>query len=224
MNCGSYLVALARGERVAKPTPNDRGALSPRWRITLRRIRTRLVTGLVVGVIVATTIFGSTSSADTTVTTNNGTWTAHPGSASLNQTAVQQPINADGTSNFKGGKGVIPVKFSLSQGTGPFVFQSIFSDNTPPNPNTANDYSFLSWRSATPLTFADITRLSAIYAFTDGDCAGGSLRWSVRLNDGGTNRNLDIHYQPGAGGIGQQTCAPGTSGANLIGSTDTPST
>src|SRR4026209_471286 len=135
MNCGSYLVALTRGERVAKPTPNDRGALAPRWRIILRRIRTRLATGLVVAVVVAATICGSTSSADTTVTTTNGTWTAHPGSASLNQTAVQQPINADGTSNFKSnGKAVIPVKFSLSQGTGPFVFESIFSDNNQTTP------------------------------------------------------------------------------------------
>src|SRR4029079_15359093 len=86
---------------------------------------------------------------------------------------------------------------------------------------SSNDYSYLNWSSATPLTFADVANLSAVYDFTDGDCAGGSLRCTARLNDGGTNRNLDIHYQPGDGGIGQQICAPGTSGANLIASTDT---
>ena len=43
--------------------------------------------------------------------------------------AVQQPINADGSSNFKAnGKAVIPVKFALSQGPGAFVFESIWSD------------------------------------------------------------------------------------------------
>jgi hypothetical protein len=172
---------------------------------------------LTIAVLVAASLLVTPALASTVVTTPNGTWTAYQGQAATYQASVQQPINADGSSNFKAnGKAVIPVKFALAQGTGAFVFQSIFSDAS-----ATNDYSFLSWRSSTPLTFADITQLSAIYAFTDGDCAGGSLRWSVRLNDNGTNRNLDVHYQPGAGGISQQTCAPGTSGANLIGSSDT---
>jgi hypothetical protein len=156
------------------------------------------------------------AAASTTVTTPNGTWTAHPGQQTEYETSVQQPINADGTSNFKAnGKAVIPVKFGLSQGTGAFAFESIFSDTS-----TTNDYSFLSWKPAAQITFADIAELSALYNFTDGDCAGGSLRWSVRLNDSGVNKNLDIHYQPGADSLSQQTCAAGTSGQNLIGSTD----
>jgi hypothetical protein len=154
--------------------------------------------------------------ASTVVSTPNGSWFAYPGQAETYQASVQQPINADGSSNFKAnGKAVIPVKFALAEGTGAFVFESIFSDSS-----TANDYSYLFWEPAAALSFADIAQLSAVYAFTDGDCAGGSLRWTVYLDDNGTTRNLDIHYQPGAGGLSQQTCAPGTSGANLIGSTD----
>jgi len=157
--------------------------------------------------------------AASTVTTANGTWTAEPGQSTTYGAAVQQPINANGSSNFKAnGKTVIPVKFALSQGTGAFRFESIFSDNPAV---TSNDFSFLSWRSNTPLTLADITQLSAVYVFTDGDCAVGSLRWTVRLNDGGTNKNLDIHYQPGAGGVSQQTCAAGTSGQNMADPTAT---
>ncbi len=157
--------------------------------------------------------------AVTTVVTTYGTWTAYPGQSTNSQTAVQQPVNIDGTSNFKAnGKAVIPIKFSLSTGTGPFAFESIWSDQ---DTNTANDYSSLSWRSLTPLTLADVLELSAIYEFTDGDCAGGSTRWTVRLNDAGTNRNLDIHYQPGAGGVGQQTCAAGTSGRDMADPTST---
>jgi hypothetical protein len=171
---------------------------------------------LMTATLILALLLVGTAAADTTTTTPNGTWAAYPGQAALYQTSVQPPINADGSSNFKAnGKAVIPVKFALSQGTGDFVFESIFSDSS-----AANDFSFLSWKSNTPLTFADISELSAVYAFTDGDCAGGSLRWTVRLNDNGTNRSLDIHYQPGANGISQQTCAPGTSGANLIASTD----
>jgi hypothetical protein len=168
--------------------------------------------------------------------TSHGTWSAYPGQSSSYGAAVQQPINADGSSNFKAnGKTVIPVKFALSQGTGAFAFESIYSDNTTPNDygnppggrcytgsgvDHYNDCSFLDWQSSTPLTFAQLASLTAVYSFTDGDCAGGSLRWTVTLNDGGTSRNLDVHYQPGTGGIGLQNCAAGTSGANLIQSSD----
>jgi hypothetical protein len=174
---------------------------------------------MALGALLVAGLLASPALANQTVTTTHGTWTAHPGQSTTYQTSVQQPINADNSSNFKAnGKAVIPVKFALSQGTGPFVFQSIWSNNPGV---TSDDYSFLDWQSATPLTFADLTTLIANYQFTKGDCAGGSLRWTVTLNDGGTDRNLDIHYQPGAGGLSQQTCAAGTSGQNLIDSTDT---
>jgi hypothetical protein len=183
----------------------------------MKRIR-NLGVSLALAALVVAGLLVSPAAAST-VTTSNGTWTAYPGQSTTYGAAVQQPINADGTSNFKAnGKTVIPVKFALSQGTGAFAFESIFSDNPAV---TSNDYSFLSWRSNTGLTLADITQLSAVYAFTDGDCAGGSLRWTVRLNDGGTNKNLDIHYQPGAGGVSQQTCAAGTSGQDMADPTAT---
>jgi len=64
--------------------------------------------------------------------------------------------------------------------------------------------------------------LIADYTYTQGTCQGGSLRWTVYLNDGGVTRNLDIHYQPGALGVGLQECAAGTSGKNMadLASTD----
>jgi hypothetical protein len=149
--------------------------------------------------------------ATTTVTTVNGTWTAYPGQSTTYGAAVQQPINTDGSSNFKAnGKAVIPVKFALSQGTGAFLFQSIFSDSDP-----NNNYSFLNFDPTANPDLNDVTGLFATYAFTDGDCAGGSLRWTLYLDDGGVTRNLDVHYQPGADGVSQQTCAAGTSGTNM---------
>ena len=98
-----------------------------------------------------------------TASAQNGTWAAYPGQSTTYQVAVQQPINADGSSKFKAnGHAVIPVKFALSQGTGPFVFESIGSDNP------GVDYSYLSFTPNTPVTFNDITELSAVYAFTAG--------------------------------------------------------
>jgi hypothetical protein len=145
-----------------------------------------------------------------TVTTPNGTWTAYPGQSTTNQASVQQPINSDGSSNFKAnGKTVIPIKFALAQGTGAFVFES-YADNDP----TTAPYSFLQFEPAASPTLATITSLIASYQFTVGDCHVGSLRWTLYLQDGASVRNLDIHYQPGENGIGDQFCQTGTSGTN----------
>jgi hypothetical protein len=122
-----------------------------------------------------------------TVTTPNGTWEAYPGQAASYGAAIQQPINADGSSNFKAnGKAVIPVKFALSQGLGAFVFESILSDSSPDN-----DYSFVSFTPSSPVLFNQITELSSVYAFTLGNCHGGSLRWSVRVSP---TQSVFIYY------------------------------
>jgi hypothetical protein len=163
------------------------------------------------------------AAASTFYPASNGQWGAYPGQSTTYGAAVQQPINADGTSNFKAnGKTVIPVKFALSQGTGAFVFESIFSDNPA---ITANDYSILQWQakpSNGPITLSELTGLIADYSFFAGDCQTGSLRWTVTLQDGAAQRNLDIHYQPGHDSLSEQTCAAGTSGHNMVdlGSTD----
>ena len=146
-------------------------------RIILSALAALLVAGLLV----------STAAADTTVTTPNGTWRAYPGQSTTYQTSVQQPINANGSSNFKAnGKVVIPVKFALSQGTGAFVFESIASDAS-----ADNDYSFLSFTPSSPVLFSDITELSSVYAFTLGNCHWGALRWSVRVS---ATQSVFIYY------------------------------
>ena len=151
----------------------------------------------------------------------NGTWTAYPGQSTTYQASVQQPINADGSSNFKAnGKTVIPVKFALGQGLGAFVFESIGSDTS-----TDNDFSYVSFAPSSTVTFNDITQLSSEYAFTLGDCHGGSLRWQVRTSP---TEAVFIYYgnppQFGNGGVGG--CTPASlggvnqSGTNLIGLSD----
>ena len=117
----------------------------------------------------------------------SGTWELYPPQTTGYTTSVQQPINADGTSNFKStGKAVIPIKFSLATAPGPVVFQSIGSDI-----DTSNDYSFLSFTPSAPLPFNQITNLIASYTFSEGDCHGGSLRWSVRISP---TQSVFIYY------------------------------
>ena len=110
-----------------------------------------------------------------------GTWRLYPSQTSSYVTAVQQPINVDGTSNFKSsGNGVIPVKFSLAIGAGPVVFQSIGSG-----------YSYLSFTPSGTLLFSDLKTLSAVYSFTQGNCHGGALRWQVRVSP---TQSVFIYY------------------------------
>jgi hypothetical protein len=140
---------------------------------------------------------------------------------------VNPPIAADGSSNFPGKRGAIPVQFSLSTAPRPVVFQSIGSDGysgySLPGTDYADDCSYLSFSPTTSFTFSQLSTLSAVYTFTTGDCHGGSLRWSVSTPSG----NIFIYYglpsQVGNGGTGG--CTPSStsmggqnqSGTNLIG-------
>src|SRR5216683_789263 len=118
----------------------------------MKRATPRIVVAVLT---VAATILASGAASAATTTT--GSWTAYPGQSTVYKTQVQQPINADGTSVFANNdKSVIPVKFALLSGLGPFVFESIYADNPG---NTANDYSFLSFTPDAPTTFNQITNL-----------------------------------------------------------------
>jgi len=127
----------------------------------------------------ASLIFASFASATT------GTWVQYPSGATEYQAEVQQPINTANTSNWSSkSKGGIPVMFKLFSRPGSAAFESIYSDTS-----TANDFAYASFRPSGALTFADIATLKTDYSFTLGDCHGGGLRWSVRIdgNDNGIN-------------------------------------
>jgi hypothetical protein len=177
--------------------------------------------GMRIALVAAATVVAVAAFTTAAWAVLGGTWVAYPGQTPIYDVAVQQPINTDGSSNFKStGKAVIPVKFSLKQGLGPFVFESIGSDT-----NTDNDFSYVSFTPNSPMTFGEITNLASKYAFTTGDCHGGSLRWSVRTSP---TQSVFIYYgnpsEFGNGGV--QGCTPTSpfgvdqSGTNLIGLSD----
>jgi hypothetical protein len=164
-----------------------------------------------------------------------GSWTLYPAqtdtagtpttnTTSVYRTAVRPPINADGSSNWPAKRGVVPVQFDLLAGTktvtttphtvGPVVFRSIFSNNPD---TTADDYSYLVLDPTTSLTFADITSLVATYTFTQGDCYGGSLRWTINVQHDGSAHNVYVYY--GTPNGPNQECtssAANGSGENLM--------
>jgi hypothetical protein len=155
--------------------------------------------------------------------TTAGTWQQYPTGATEYSAAVQQPIDSANTSNWSSkSKGAIPIMFKLSSRIGPAAFESIYADNPT---NTANDYAFMSFTPSPGITFNDIAVLKTDYAFTLGDCHGGSLRWQVRTSP---TQAVFIYYgaYPQFGNGGVNGCTPAStlgvdqSGTNLIGLSD----
>jgi hypothetical protein len=143
-----------------------------------------------------------------------GTWEQYPTGATEYQAAVQQPIDSANTSNWSSkSKGAIPIMFKLSSRIGPAAFESIGSDGYEgytATGNFANDFAYMSFTPASPLTFNDITTLQTTYSFTQGDCHGGSLRWQVRTSP---TQALFIYYgaYPQFGNGGVNGCTPTSS-------------
>ena len=160
-----------------------------------------------VGTALLATLLVSPAAAATT----EGTWTQYPTGATEYRAEVQQPINTMNTSNWSSkSKGAIPVMFKLSSRIGPAAFESIGSDTS-----TANDYAYMSFAPATPLPFSEVTELKTTYAFTQGNCHGGSLRWSVRVSP---TQSVFIYYgdEPNT----TDCTTNNQSGTNMIGLSD----
>jgi hypothetical protein len=183
----------------------------------------------------------SLSSGPIAMAASTGTWELFPEQSStsndvtttetLYRAMVRPPINADGSSNFPKRRGVIPVQFDMASATktivttntttGPVVFESIGSDGA-----EDNDFSYLSFALTAPVPFADLNELVADYSFAQGNCGGGSLRWSVRIDvkDTPADTTDDPPVYVYFGDMPNFTdCTGGVnndSGDNLIGSSD----
>ena len=158
-----------------------------------------------VGALFVAGLMASPASAATTT----GTWSQYPTGATAYQAQIQQPINTANTSNWSSkSKGAIPVQFKLSSAIGAAVFESIGSDT-----NTANDYA---WAAFSPesLTFSEISTLSTDYAFSLGNCHGGSLRWEIGTAKGA----LYIYYGDAPNFTDCTTNSQ--SGTNMVGLSD----
>jgi hypothetical protein len=160
-----------------------------------------------VAILAASSLCLMTVAAVSAYTNYGGGWEADPGQgASSFSASVEQPLNADGSSNFKAkGSGVIPVKFALTQGTGPFVFASYLDAADGPA------YSNVVYTPETTTTVSQVTSLSAVYTFTTGDCLGGSLRWQLNTTAGDV---FVYFYQPN--GVTSCTGANSKSGTNIL--------
>lgn len=141
-------------------------------------------------------------------TYTDGAWTLDaPSTTATDYSAqVQPPINADGTSSWPSGRGVIPVKFKVTKATTEkFVFESL---------QGATDHTAWSWLGYTPptgTTVADLQSLTANFAYAQGQSTGGSLRWSIATPAG----EVHVYY-----GVEPNWTGTGGSGDNLLAATD----
>jgi hypothetical protein len=164
--------------------------------------------------------------------TTTGTWYSYPPqtftpssvvtTGFAYQSAVRPPINADGSSNWPAKRGVIAVQFDLlaapttttttTKTYDPPVWESLLADGSV-------SYAGLNLSPAVPLNQIS---LSANYLFTDGDCRGGSLRWTLRVNVNGVNQLLHVYY--GTPNGPDQGCSGSNSGSgqNLMTTGITP--
>ena len=177
----------------------------------------------ILGVASLACLMASTTSASTTT----GNWYSYPDQTFTSsdvvtngfayQTAVRPPINADGSSNWSSRRGVIPVQFDLlaapttttttTRTYDPPVWESL---NQSPGVIVPGSWSYAGLSLSTPMPLNQI-HLSAVYNFTTGDCFGGSLRWTVRVNVSGVDRILHIYY--GTPNGPDQGCSGGNSGS-----------
>lgn len=150
------------------------------------------------------------------------TTTTAPGSPEY-RSAVRQPINTSGTSNWPAKRGVIPVQFDLL--AAPTTTTTTTKTYDPPEWKSLQSDGSVSYATfclvelcASPgsLTFKDITNLSADYLFTTGDCKAGSLRWTVYVEHNGVEQSVHVYYGNPNGP--DQSCSGSNSGSgqNLI--------
>ena len=158
------------------------------------------------------------SSAQTTT----GTWTFYVNGAATGTTyatEVRPPIRADGTSSWRAKRDAVPVRFRLRSGAGPVELQSIFSDGANPNFPGTDDFSFVRLALRPTITFNKITTLRTDYLFTMGNCGGGSLRWSIRVdvgNDGDPSNDGSVFVFYGDFPNFTECVTDDQSGLNLI--------
>ena len=113
-----------------------------------------------------------------------GTWTTsfELGTGEMELTVVP-PLGKDNALNCS--RNAIPVKFAATMSGDDLLLVSDLSDS-----DLANDFGAIIFEPTEPLTVSELTNLTAIYDVLEGDCGGGSLRWSIVTPEG----NVFVYY------------------------------
>jgi hypothetical protein len=134
-----------------------------------------------------------------------GTWTTsfELGTGEMELTVVP-PLGNDNALNCN--RNAIPVKFAATMSGDDLLLVSDLSDS-----EIANDFGAITFEPTETLTVSELTNLTAIYAVVEGDCGGGSLRWSIVTAEG----NVFVYYGA-TPGFTDCSGDEGQSGVNLL--------
>jgi hypothetical protein len=159
--------------------------------------------------ILAATLFAAALPLAAQTTEGEWSTTVEPSVDELEFTVVP-PLGTDKALNCN--RNVIPVKFAPVESEGGFLLVSDLSDA-----DASNDFDAVAFDPADPdFTVSDLTNLTAVYEVVEGNCGGGSLRWSIITTQG----NVFVYY----GELPNFTdCSgdEGQSGVNLLSLDDT---
>lgn len=134
-----------------------------------------------------------------------GTWTTsfELGTGEMELTVVP-PLGNDKSLNCS--RNAIPVKFAASMSGDDLLLVSDLSDS-----DAANDFGAITFEPTETLTVSELTNLTALYDVVEGDCGGGSLRWSIVTPEG----NVFVYYGA-TPGFTDCSGAEGQSGVNIL--------
>lgn len=130
-----------------------------------------------------------------------GTWTSTV-EAELTLEGGLPPIGRGNAMNCN--RKVIPVKFAPAD-----TDLELVSDTS--DTDTTNDFASVTFTPEGELTVSDLTNLTAVYDVLEGDCGGGSLRWSIVTAEG----NVFVYYGA-ATDFTDCSGSEGQSGINLL--------
>lgn len=134
-----------------------------------------------------------------------GTWSTsfELGTGEMELTVVP-PLGKDNALNCS--RNSIPVKFAATMSGDDLLLASDLSDT-----DIANDFGAITFEPTEALTVSELANLTAIYDVVEGDCGGGSLRWSIVTPEG----NVFVYYGA-TPSFTDCSGAEGQSGVNLL--------
>jgi hypothetical protein len=134
-----------------------------------------------------------------------GTWSTsfEPGTGEMELTVVP-PLGNDNALNCS--RNAIPVKFAAAMSGDDLLLVSDLSDT-----DLTNDFGAITFVPTETLTVSELTNLTAIYDVVEGNCGGGSLRWSIVTPEG----NVFVYYGA-TPSFTDCSGAEGQSGINLL--------
>jgi len=171
----------------------------------------------------AAALLGTAAPAAHAATIQQGSWQLTAPGGSSYQATVQQPVNADGSSVFSAKNRTIPVKWKVTKSQN-FQFESVWTGDSKTAPTADTQYSVAHFNMPSGVTVANLTNLTARFAWAYGENHSGGFRWQVEVQSSDPDpdhpgqfltKNIMVDYGDASTSLQSGTAG---SGVNMINS------